>query len=1084
MVDNWPDLSPKSRNHLGSRDSTAQIYGDTNSDYREDATSVVSEINDAHNDNNSEVSEGLSAEEMYNRLKMNSKQPVAQANHNNHYTDSNGWPATTKVLKPSSSTMQLGVQRSSLSSHQASTASKTDNKSLVGKSANERLYNAAQLDRDKRSRRAKYANDIKEKELVEGKFKLNHNSQKIVANLRPKGYDNLHIGERLHVEGVVEKQLKNKRAEDLQGKLTPEEWSCAKCGTFQTIVRTAAVIQPLHQMQNKAYIQNNTTESNESKEKPMVCKQCGWNQSAVQAHRPVNIALVLNEDSEELLRSRWQGNGPVPEEGGIHQYLYENARTRENIQQLNRVLWNEAHSGLTFAPSLPEASRELLEKYKSTNNSSAKTITTLGSSLGFSDTEGVSPSPPSSGPVGLNKSSKNIIAGPAIGEYLSKSATERLSTTQTRPVVSSFPRPQEGPHRGETDTQTSTFRHADQNQFTNRLVYEYKDKRERQQKQIEFSSKHDVNTGEALFQPKVGPDPDEALGYGATNHKSINGPKRNVFEDIMLKDKLLKQKKKEAEDKAVAQSMKAISDKQVKALESSHQILQQSTQNNIEELFQVLLEAQQHIIQDSNHSESTSGKSSSEPEWKSYLVDLDLINTEMMIPEVGLLLNEVRAFKLNRMQHSAPSVKDVETENGSYRAESATQNMLVSFESFRKLVLKCMKRRDGTGRSYVYVPKKKADVTLQMIQNDLKEETFQPKIDKNSISMSLRRHKDLSDYPIEDVLQVEGERIRSKWENARQARILQDSRELTFKPKLFKPPSYVKPKYWGMEVSAAASDSEDEPEPRSQPVNESGEFNFTHAFDRELEQQRGREDQTIVSSAASSEAEPQVLQMPALQSRPTTSIPLPAEMSADSQMNGGYASQQQSHNQNQRPPQVPQQHNAFFERIGKREISPVRRDIHSPSSRHSDEHSVNTISTTFTNDNDDLPEPSPSGRSVSSAAPLVSRRFGSTSSALSKSSAQTPGSASTGPANRNNKSRDSITRKAVVLNKPPRGCSLPGKPDGPAPMALPLLPHELMQSRGTPGNSSKQYSSYGGGRVSDASELTSGSEQGRPVKQR
>jgi hypothetical protein len=809
------------------------------------------------------------------------------------------------------------------------------------------------------------------------------------------------------------------------------------------ILKTSVEIQPLHQMHNKAHIQN---KSDSLDGKPtaatkavMVCKECGWDQGAVQAHRPVNIALVMNDDPEELLQGRWQGNPPAATEGGIHQYLYENARTRENIQQLNRVLWNEAHSGLTFAPALPESSNEILEKYKSSAGNSAKTVSSMDSSSGFSDPD----FPPSPAPVGLHRDGKNILAGPAIGAYLQKSATERLSTTQTRPITSNIPRHGDG-RRVETESQASSFNRAGQGQFVNRLVYEYKDKRERQQKDIEFANKHDINTGELLFQPKVGPDPEDALGFGSTAVRDKNsGAKRNVFEEIMVKDQMLKVKRKEAEDKAVAHMMKELSDKQVRALDSSHQILQQSTQNNIEELFQVLLEAQQHIIQDGRAvaADTPADGKPPEPEWKSFLVDLDMINTEMMIAEVGLLLNEIRAYKMNHALRTASN--NAENLDGSNQPD--TNNMLVSFDSFRALVLKCMKRRDGTGRSYVYVPKKKADVTMQMIQNNLKEETFRPTIDKNSATLCLRRHKDLSDYPIEDVLQVEGERIRSKWESARQARILQDSRELTFKPKLFKPPSYIKPKYWGMEEMVTESDSEGEAAPLETARSSAGHDST----------ERGRivpDNSSVASSAVSSEMEPQVLQMPALQARPPTSsdarahqttVPLPSE------------------------------------------ISPVRRDFDtSPGSKNSeDEHSINTISTTFTTEeplrrsSGDNTHGGRSVSSVSSAVPLVTRRY-TGSLSRGSSSAQNASMISS-------KSASSVTRKVIVVNKPPGG----GRPNNGTigtPAAPPMLPHEIMQQRAPPSaNSSSGKHGWKGGRVSDASELTSSTELSRHVsKQR
>lgn len=1072
------EMSPNSR-YAGSN------IGFSNNDYDDDADLSPSD----HEEMEVAAETEQSAEEMYNRLKQGSAQTAVESTYSSGYNS-----ASVRVLKPSSSSLQLGLRKSSLShgashSNSSSSSFSKNEKSLVGKSANERLYNAAQMDRDKQARRAKIAADSEIKALEDGKFKLNKISKKIVSNLRPKNYNHTHIGDRLYEEGLAEKQLKEKRAEELKDKLTPEEWSCAKCGTFQKIYKTSIVIQPLHQMQSKARILNNNGQHSPDGKLPNheqhVCKACGWDQGAVPAHQPVNIALTLSDEPEDLLKSRWQGggSGAGPEGGGVHQYLYENARTRENIQQLNRALWNEAHSGLTFAPVIPESSVEMLQKYKvsaTTPGASGKSGAD-GSVYTFSESD-LPPPPPLS--LGQSRDGKNILAGPALGAYMSKSATERLSTTQTRPVADIAAH-----HRRQMEGSSlaSTTNYVDQEQFVNRLVYEYKDKQQRLQKAADFHSKHDIYTGERLFQPKVGPDPEEALGLGVTRDKATNAKKRDVFEDIMLKDKQLKMRRKEAEEKAVEHLMKDISSKQVRALETSQAILKQSTENNIEELFQVLLEAQQQIIQDGNApplaSETSNGSSSSSspvavPEWKHYLLDLDQINTDMMIPEVGLLLNEIRAYKLSQ-QHAragrtsqnkpappiAPSKQEDapnsgETEPGGHgevpaAVEPAMANMLVSFATFRLLMLKCMKRRDGTGRSYVYVPKKKPDVAIQMIQNKLKEETFRPTIDKNSAALCMRRHKDLSDYHIEDALREEGERIRSKWESARQERILQDSKELTFKPKLFKPPSYIKPKYWGMEESVAIdidSDSDSETGKRAEPYRHHDDSHFhLHEIEESVALEARHLDE---SSMVSSDDEAQVVQMPPLQSRPPT---LPARTHAvlnvpPSVGPSGVESTRKVADHRQHYQQQEQKQQQQSGRSARREISPVHRprDL-SPSTQQSDDddqQSINTISTKFTTDDQPpLQQQNHSsayqsgGRSVGSGAPLVTRRNQSSSGVKNS---QTPSStvhlhvgAAAGGATKANKLK--LVSSVVKSGK----LAAPGR----SMVAPPPLPHELMKQK-------------------------------------
>ena len=633
------------------------------------------------------------------------------------------------------------------------------------------------------------------------------------------------------------------------------------------------------------------------KQTARICKSCGFDQSKVASHRPVNVALSLSEEAEDLLRSRWQGSEPKPDSGGIHQYLYENARTRENIQQLNRVLWNEAHSGLTFAPVIPESSVEILEKYKSSAtqpqplSAGSRSVFNINDSVhAFSEAEAAQ-----APPIGLGQGKdKSIIAGPAIGEYFSKSATERLSTTQTRPVLANAMHAHRRP--AETESRTSTLNPASQEQFVNRLVYEYKDKRERQQKLLEYATKHDLNTGEEWFKPQVGPDPSEALGLGSTaasNRNRENGAKKNVFESIMEKDRMLQIRRQQAQERAAAAMMEELSRHQVKALDTSQQILQQSTENNIAELFQVLLEAQEEVIQDESTAlPSSDGTTSPTPEWTRLLLDLDQINPDLLIPEVGVLLNEIRAYKLNMQHSSASSRKSSEGEI------SYTANMLVSYASFKVLILKCMKRRDGTGRSYVYIPRKKPDVTMQMIEEHRREETFHPRIDPNSAALCMKRYKDTSEYPIEALLQVEGERIRTKWETARQALILQSSKELTFHPKLYKPPSYVKPKYWGMEEAVPETESDTESEERKGTSGDGAAAANTKVSEIQIKSvgkgggkldlgEQSSDDGDVdaplnSSSLVSSDEEQQVVHMPALQPRSATAAQSQADRTKNS----------------------------------------------------------------------------------------------------------------------------------------------------------------------------------------------------------
>ena len=49
----------------------------------------------------------------------------------------------------------------------------------------------------------------------------------------------------------------------------------------------------------------------------------------------------------------------------IHNYLYENAKQKDTLQKLNQALVEESFKSLTFNPSIPAASKEIiLQKYQ------------------------------------------------------------------------------------------------------------------------------------------------------------------------------------------------------------------------------------------------------------------------------------------------------------------------------------------------------------------------------------------------------------------------------------------------------------------------------------------------------------------------------------------------------------------------------------------------------------------------------------------------------------------------------------------------------------------------------------------------
>lgn len=272
----------------------------------------------------------------------------------------------------------------------------------------------------------------------------------------------------------------------------------------------------------------------------------------------------------------------------------------------------------------------------------------------------------------------------------------------------------------------------------------------------------------------------------------------DIFSDILRRDELLKQKRSLSQAKAVEDELKDISVHQAKALQSSNMILKDSREKQIEELYRMLL-ASTHTTHSANNAsicERSQEESTDEiSDFKARILDFNLVHTDVMIPEVNSLLLDMRReyeeiCRMNRTE----TFEDREEEDVSKQS-----SIPLTFDEFRRLALRAIRHRNGTGKAYVCAPRKKPEVAMQMVINHLKEETFHPVIDKASKQMVVRHQPKFKNVAIEDILQAEGERMKSKKEIAKFEKFVKESKDYTYKPTLFKPPSYVKAKYRGME---------------------------------------------------------------------------------------------------------------------------------------------------------------------------------------------------------------------------------------------------------------------------------------------
>ena len=755
---------------------------------------------DSRKIDDAEVLREFDPEEMYNRIRdayyaapppPRTSQSVDERSHMN----TTATRSSIAPLKPSSNSMQL---------YSARLQPETSRHRLVGKSTNERLYISAQMKREKQLQLEKQKSDELTSALAKKQFKVNEASERMVRSFRPAQQRRQPVCDRLHDDGVLEKKIKLKRADDMKEQLQYREWSCAKCGKMHSVSRAEVQIQPLHQVLSNALSSSSRSEDKADNVPDQICSFCNWNQSYVERFRPVNIGLVLAQDipgssiepDEMSLNKRWHGredssDGLLPHrDNSVHDYLYANARTKQGISQLNRALYEESNPDLTFSPRIPEASQVIIDKYKQqakqqqTEQQTLSQPTSPGNSyLQYYDSEKIKVSNSSS-----SSSSHNMISGEQLGTYFSISATERLATTKLLAnnaiLMTSMMNSQLLQHNA------SSMEHKpsrNPEEFTNRLVYEYKERSDRLSKKREESLKFDPRTGQQLFRPKIGPAPDEASGYAGRSTICDNNP-TDVFEKIMFKDEQLKSKRKEAEEQAIKKQMADLAAMKAKPLDSSKSILEQSNKRNAKELFAVLLHAQQELIVTNaalfQHIDDAATMGAE-------VLFLDYVDTTCMLDHVAKLVNNIKHQQIKQQQHQ----QQQQQSSKPYPANGVT------FDDFKRLALVCVNLKEGPGKGYICVPHKAPETALQMIKAQESEMTFAPSINEVSKQLCANRiDRNLLGMSVESLLRLEGEKAKLNLEEMRREAEAKQRRELTFKPTLFKPPSYVKPKYRGLEL--------------------------------------------------------------------------------------------------------------------------------------------------------------------------------------------------------------------------------------------------------------------------------------------
>lgn len=807
---------------------------------------------------------------------------------------------------------------------------------MIGKGAHERLYHSASLHRKKQAIREKQKVDEEKRRLDDEQFRLNDNSRRITEHLvKSRLNEGENIGQRLYQKGMKEIELKAKKEDEKKKKIEEiakegENWSCARCGTFHQVNVNVSSFKP----KPKVCDQCGFNQSDVTPHKPCnIALKNYENAEEVLQHRQTLIQQVTSSaNSQKPINSFYANPNNGHSDGrnttsSVHEYLYR-AKREDDILHTNRQLWQELNADMTFKPVIPESSKQILNKYKQAqrnDNGQGQSLECLDIQEVDDGDELVSQVSSVSGRVSENNrkdltkkynpiiskshnpASKKLessltgmtapsgkLSGDALREYVNKPATERLVTTTTAAALyNTIEKEQVNKNKIATkingrvdrnkksDTADAAVPQAlppQTDAFVNRLTYEYKTKDQKLKLEIEKRHKYDDKTGQELFRPKVEPVPEGLLYTGITTSSRYEG-NGNIWDDILRRDAELQEKKKALQKKAIEKTLHELREHQVKALPTSNDILQKSTEKHLEDLFRILLassieegqttletfdeEYRDYCESGRNGSGSSDQdyekKSISEDDdeadqvaklhkrageitdWRIRSLDLMKVNPTFMINEVSTLLMDMKTTMFLQWQKKFATAKGSqrmqshqtgsEISEGEYEGlldqykvnKESPESLNITYDKFVKLAMKCIKQRDGPGRGYVFVAKKKPEIALELKEKEEREETFHPAIDKTSIEILNKncRQLRLLSLPIETILQADGDRVKNKVEQERQKKILKEAEELTFKPKLFKPPSYVVPRYRGMDDMTAnesasgrdddGADSDEEP---------------------------------------------------------------------------------------------------------------------------------------------------------------------------------------------------------------------------------------------------------------------------------
>ena len=275
---------------------------------------------------------------------------------------------------------------------------------------------------------------------------------------------------------------------------------------------------------------------------------------------------------------------------------------------------------------------------------------------------------------------------------------------------------------GASSDEVDARRQAD---FIQRLTYEYKEKQKRYDELRDLLCNTDQLTGRPLFKPVV---PMDAELRAALESAENANPKLPIHDRLLQAGKLHNERLVKMQQESWERERQELADKAKYALPESEKILEESSIASIGEIFKVMLTCQMH--KEVRNSSSPNGaapeslsnemihKISSElTNWKDKILNIADADPDIMIDAVQSVIAEVMSLATEtNCNQKYPDIY-----------QQFPNALLLDFDTFAHLIRQCIRRREGGGKSYLFLPKR--DVSPKKIEP---EPTFKPTIDLNS----------------------------------------------------------------------------------------------------------------------------------------------------------------------------------------------------------------------------------------------------------------------------------------------------------------------------------------------------------------